>query len=113
MKFEKTIHLTAYEVEYIDQRQPKPRTVCRETVVLDGGRISALNRLGMRPAGYIAQQFERSGYTVAAIRQGETISAQVDLAQLWGNAQLEIQGARLAAMLKKYQAAEEGGEGNE
>ena len=108
MKFEKTIHLTAYEVEYIDQR-----TICRETVVLDGGRISALNRLGMRPAGYIAQQFERSGYTVAAIRQGETISAQVDLAQLWGNAQLEIQGARLAAMFKKYQAAEEGDEGNE
>lgn len=27
MKFEKTITLTAYEVEYIDQRQPKPRTI--------------------------------------------------------------------------------------
>ena len=49
MKFFKTINLTAYEVEYIDQREPKPRTVKHEAVVLDGGRISALGRLGIRP----------------------------------------------------------------
>lgn len=41
MEFEKTINLTAYAVEYIDQREPKPRTVHTQTVVLDGGRISA------------------------------------------------------------------------
>ena len=97
MKFEKTIHLTAYEVEYIDQRQPKPRTICRETVVLDGGRISALNRLGMRPAGYIAQQFERSGYTVATIRRGETINAHVDLAELWDKTRKEIELQQVVA----------------
>ena len=51
MKTEKTINLTAYKVEYIDQREPKPRTVYTQTVVLDGGKISALNRLDMRPAG--------------------------------------------------------------
>ena len=97
MKFEKTITLTAYEVEYIDQRQPKPRTICRETVVLDGGRISALNRLGMRPAGYIAQQFERSGYTVATIRRGETINAHVDLAELWDKTRKEIELQQVVA----------------
>lgn len=32
MTFKKTINLTAYEVEYIDQRQEKPRTVQQETV---------------------------------------------------------------------------------
>lgn len=101
-----SITLTAYEVEYIDQRQPKPRTVHRETVVLDGGKLSALERLGMRPAGYLAQQFERSGYTVATIRRGETINAHVDLAELWTRTrneirvkQLEKQAAEIAARL--------------
>ena len=59
MKTEKTINLTAYTVEYIDQREPKPRTIHSQTVVLDGGKISALARLDMRPAGWITQQFER------------------------------------------------------
>ncbi len=97
MKFEKTINLTAYEVEYIDQRQPKPRTVHRETVVLDGGKLSALERLGMRPAGYLAQQFERSGYTVATIRRGETINAHVDLAELWDKTRKEIELQQVVA----------------
>ena len=42
MKAEKTINLTAYVVEYIDQREPKPRAVHHELCVLDGGRVSAL-----------------------------------------------------------------------
>ena len=98
MKFEKTITLTAYEVEYIDQRQPKPRTVHRETVVLDGGKLSALERLGLRPAGYLTQQFERSGYTVATIRRGESINARVDLSALWGETQREIQAEHFTAL---------------
>lgn len=106
MKFLENITLIAYEVEYIDQRQEKPRTVHRETVVLDGDRLAALERLGMRPAGYLAQQFERSGYTVATIRRGETINAHVDLAELWTRTkneiqlkQLEKQAAEIAARL--------------
>ena len=83
MKTEKKINLTAYTVEYIDQREPKPRTVHTQTVVLDGGKISALNRLDMRPAGWITQQFERDGYTVASIHKGETIAARVDLTELY------------------------------
>lgn len=91
MKFEKTINLTAYEVAYIDQRQPKPRTVHRETVVLDGGKLSAMEHLGLRPAGYLTQQFERNGYTVATIRRGETINAHVDLLELWNKTRKEIE----------------------
>lgn len=107
MKLEKIITLTAYEVEYIDQRQPKPRTVHRETVVLDGGKLSALERLGMRPAGYLTQQFERSGYTVATIRRGETINAHVDLAELWDKTRKEIELQQVVAA-----AARLGGGGN-
>ena len=39
MKFCKDVFLTAFAVSYVDTRQPKPRTVHTETVVLDGGRI--------------------------------------------------------------------------
>lgn len=106
MKFLENITLTAYEVEYIDQRQEKPRTIRRETVVLDGDRLAALERLGMRPAGYIMQQFEREGYTVANIRRGESINAHVDLSELWTRTrneiqlkQLEKQAAEIAARL--------------
>ena len=59
MKTEKTINLTAYMVEYIDQREPKPRTVHTQTVVLDGGKISALDRVDISPAGWVTQKFER------------------------------------------------------
>lgn len=97
MKFEKTINLTAYEVEYIDQRQEKPRTVHRETVVIDDGILAALERLGMRPAGYISQQFERSGYTVATIRRGETINAHVVLSELWDKTMNEIRLQQVVA----------------
>lgn len=62
-----------------------------KAVVMDGGKLSALERLGMRPAGYLAQQFERSGYTVSTIRRGETINAHVDLAELWDKTRKEIE----------------------
>ncbi len=100
MKTEKTINLTAYTVEYIDQREPKPRTVHTQTVVLDGGKISALNRLDMNPGGYICREFERSGYTVASIHKGETITAHVDLADLWQQTAAQIERDRLKIQLQ-------------
>lgn len=100
MKTEKTINLTAYMVEYIDQREPKPRTIHAQTVVLDGGKVSALARLDMRPAGWITQQFERDGYTVASVHKGETIAAHVDLADLWQQTAAQIERDRLKAQLQ-------------
>ena len=35
MKLEKKISLHSFEVEYIDQREAKPRTLHRESIVLD------------------------------------------------------------------------------
>lgn len=113
MKFEKKINLVAFEVWYYDKRQSKPRDSLKDTVILDGGIISALERLGIRPVGYIAQQFERNGYAVTEVRWGERIQAQVDLAELWNMKQLKVQEARLTDALEKYQAAEAGGDPNE
>lgn len=39
MKNTKTINMTGYTVEYVDLRQSKPRTVNKETVVLDADTI--------------------------------------------------------------------------
>lgn len=100
MKTEKIINLTAYTVEYIDQREPKPRTTRTQTVVLDGGKASALARLDMRPAGWITQQFERDGYTVASIHKGDTIVAHVDLSDLWQQTAAQIERDRLKAQLQ-------------
>ena len=100
MKTEKTRKLSAYMVEDIDQRETKPRTIHTQTVVLDGGKVSALARLDMRPAGWITQQFERDGYTVASIHKGETIAAHVDLADLWQQTAAQIERDRLKAQLQ-------------
>ena len=100
MKFEKEITLVAFEVEYYDHRQPKPRPLLREDVILDGGRISALERLGLRPAGYITEQFNRNGYTVSAVRWGEKLTARVDLDALWSSTQMRIQAAKLTEMFR-------------
>ena len=111
MKTEKNINLTAYTVEYIDQREPKPRTIRTQTVVLDGGKVSALARLDMRPAGWITAQFERDGYTVASVHKGETITAHVDLTELWqytaAAAELAETKKQLARVLGQLKEAEE------
>lgn len=83
LKLEKRITLHTFEVEYIDQREPKPRTVHHEPCVLDGGRMSALERLGQSPASWICQQYARQGFTVGAVRKGERLTASVDTAALW------------------------------
>lgn len=86
LKLEKRITLHTFDVEYIDQREPKPRAVHHELCVLDGGRVSALERLGQSPQSWICQQYARQGFTVGAVHKGERMTANVDTATLWGMA---------------------------
>lgn len=103
MKLTKTIRLYAYTVSFVDTRQPKPRTEQTETVILDGGRLSALSRLGMRPAGYITQQMQAEGYAVTSIRPAEQLDAQVDLADLWRQTAQAVELARLQKTVVEMQ----------
>lgn len=59
MKLEKKISLHAFEVEYIDQREAKPRTLHRESIVLDGGRMNTLDHLNQTPQSWIRQQYAK------------------------------------------------------
>ena len=57
MKLEKKISLHAFEVEYIDQREAKPRSLHRESIVLDGSRMNTLDHLNQTPQSWIRQQY--------------------------------------------------------
>ena len=94
MKLEKKISLHTFEVEYIDQREPKPRTVHHELCVLDGGRVSALERLGQSPQSWICQQYARQGFTVGAVHKGDRLTAKVDTGFLWKMAVLDVAAAK-------------------
>ena len=59
-------------------------------MVLDGGRISALGRLGIRPAGWICPQFAAQGCAVTTVRKGESLGADVDLSELWQRTAAQI-----------------------
>lgn len=54
MKLEKKISLHAFEVEYTDQREAKPRTLHRESIVLDGGRTGCSRSKGRQERGQAA-----------------------------------------------------------
>lgn len=45
LKLEKRITLHTFDVEYIDQREPKPRAVHHELCVLDGKFVNPLPNL--------------------------------------------------------------------
>ena len=111
MKIEKRVNLYAFEVEYIDQREAKPRTLHRESIVLDGGRMNTLDHLNQTPQSWIRQQYAQQGYTVAAIHKGESLTACIDLAELWQQttAQNELAAvkAQLAAAMAQLNSAKE------
>lgn len=83
MKLEKQINLCLYSVELYDVRQAKPRAPIDDHIVIDGGRISALHRLGQNVQGYITGLYEAQGYAVGSIRKLRDFTVNVDLNELW------------------------------
>lgn len=97
MDLSQKVTLIAYEVDFYDRREPKPRTLHHERVVLNGGRLSALERLGTRPTTWIVQRFEAHGFAVQQVKKGEAMDAQVDLNALWSKTAAEKTLRRLGA----------------
>ena len=84
MKCCKEIVLTGYRVQYIDLREPKPRTPREEIHVMDRQWLDALALTGQTAADNIRQQYERAGYKVIAVEPMKPKRrAVVDLRQLW------------------------------
>ena len=86
MKNLKTINMTGYTVEYVDLRQNKPRTVNKETVVLDADTIRAAAVVGVDITDHIKRFFERGGYSVISVAKGDKREVVVDLKELYRGA---------------------------
>lgn len=97
LKLNQKITLVAFEVTFYDRREAKPRTMHHERVILNGGRLSALERLGLSPAGWITQRFETQGFAVQQVKKGEVLDANVELNALWTKAAAEKAVRRLGA----------------
>lgn len=99
MKVVKQVLLYAYTVEYVDQREPKPRTLHRETVVLDRERVHALDLLGVTVPDWIVQQYAKQGFTVTTsnIQKATRRVVSVDTAALWAMAAQQTPSSQTAA----------------
>ena len=95
------ITLVAYEVDFYDRREAKPRTLHRESIVLDGGRMNTLDHLNQTPQSWIRQQYAQQGYTVSAIHKGENLTAKVDTGFLWKLAALDAAAAKAGKSVAK------------
>ena len=97
----KRLLLRTWSVEYIDQREARPRTLHRESIVLDGGRMNTLDHLNQTPQSWIRQQYAQQGYTVSAIHKGESLTAKVDTGFLWKLAALDAAAAKASKSVAK------------
>lgn len=83
MKCRKEIVLTGYRVQYIDLREPKPRTPKEAVHVMDRKWLDALALTGQSATGNIRDQYEQAGYKVFSV---EVIKpkrrVELDLCQL-------------------------------
>ena len=87
MECRKQLVLTGYRVQYIDLREPKPRTPQEKIHVMDRQWLDALGLTRQNVTGNIREQYERAGYKVFAVEPIKPKRvAEVDLCQLWEQA---------------------------
>jgi len=88
MKCSKLLVMTGYRVQYIDLREPKPRTPKEAVHVMDRKWLDALALTGQSATGNIRDQYEQAGYKVFSV---EVIKPkrciELDLCQLWESAE--------------------------
>jgi len=84
MKCRKQLVLTGYRVQYVDLRQPKPRTPQELIHVADSQWIYAMGLTGQNILAHIHEQYERIGYNVFSVEPVKPRRvAEIDLCQLW------------------------------
>lgn len=84
MKCRKQLVLTGYRVQFVDLREPKPRTPQEQIHVADRQWLDALALTGQTADDNIRQQYERAGYKVFAVEHIKPKRvAEIDLCQLW------------------------------
>lgn len=88
MKCRKELVLSGFRVEYVDLREPKPRTPRELIHVVDKAWLDALGLLGQNITGNIRDQYERAGYRVFDVEPIKPKRAvALDLRYLWSKAE--------------------------
>lgn len=107
MKCRKQLVLTGHLVQYIDLREQKPRTHREQIHVADKAWLDALALTGQTEAGNIKQQYERVGYKVLAVEPIKPKRmVELDLCQLWNNAEPPISEKSPATNMTEEDTAE-------
>lgn len=84
MKCRKQLVLTGYRVQFVDLREPKPRTPREEIHVVDRQWLDAMGLIGHNVADAIKSQYEKGGYKVFSVQPIKPKRvAEIDLRQLW------------------------------
>lgn len=84
----KRLVLTGYKVQYVDLREPKPRTTQEDIYTADREWLEAVTLLGQNVADTIKARYERGGYKVISVERipGKRITI-VNLGELWNGAE--------------------------
>jgi len=84
MKCEKEIVITAYKVQYVDLREPKPRTPQEEIYTIDKDFADAAGLLHTDPREIIKARYENTGYMVFSVEKIKPkCVVKLDLNQLY------------------------------
>ena len=84
MKCRKQLVLTGYRVQFVDLREPKPRTPQEQIHVVDRQWLDAMGLIGHNVADAIKSQYEKGGYKVFSVQPIKPKRViMLDLCQLW------------------------------
>ena len=84
MKCRKQLVLTGYRVQFVDLREPKPRTPQELIHVADRQWLDAMGLIGHNVVDAIKSQYEKGGYKVFSVEPIKPKRvAEIDLCQLW------------------------------
>ena len=84
MKCRKQLILTGYRVQFVDLREPKPRTPQEQIHIADRQWLDAMALIGRNVADAIKSQYEQSGYKVFSMQPIKPKRVvELDLCQLW------------------------------
>lgn len=107
MKCRKQLVLTGYRVQFVDLREPKPRTPQEQIHVADRQWLDAMGLIGHNVADAIKSQYENGGYKVFSVQPIKPKRVvELDLCQLWNEAEPPISEEVPATNMTEEDAAE-------
>lgn len=84
MKCEKEIVITAFKVQFVDIRAPRPREVQEEIYCIESDMMAAMGLLHIYAADKIRDIYEKKGYRAFSIeRIAQKCVVPLDLRQLY------------------------------